>query len=904
MTAYFSSLFANRSIRFVMAVSFALLFVLPIALLAVVLALQSSQQSRAQIVERLDDNAVAVSRAIEAYIDRHRQGVSLLVANLPAEVRRNAAARDRVVERNQAVFDGFLNTLLIDKNGDVEAFALSPRLGETAPPREVILKTNVLDREYFTAVRDSGESYVSDVFRGRGIGNDWLVAMSAPLLGTNEAFDGIAAGFLDLSRFNDIWSRHQRLDGADLTLLDPSNRVIFSTRTEQRRVEWAMPLMKAWTSTDTPVLAWALPSEQEDVAHLVAVQALDNDWHALVSVPAERYREVFWQSISDLAWFVVLALVVLGLFAWGVGQRVAQPLERLAEYVRSFASQHGEWRASDPIAEAPRELRLVLHGFNDVAEQLSRSLRELRESNVQESALRVELETVVREREQEIERRTEELREQSQQLALAANAKSEFLANMSHEMRTPLTAIIGFVETLLDEPDIRDSTRKRLTTVLGNSRHLARLIGDVLDLSKVDAGGLDLEWREVALNSVVSDVVSSQSHVAHARDLELEVQLEGRVPARLRTDSTRLRQVLFNLTSNAIKFTHQGKVIVRLSSPKPDRLRIDVIDTGIGIEADTLQRLFTRFQQADSSVTRQYGGTGLGLVISKELVMALGGEIQVSSEPECGSTFSVELPIGLDGSAAGSIECLDDLLAVSETARSGPVGPLSGRVLVAEDSEHNQELIGLLLERRELQYELVNNGRQAIDKVFTGAFDLVLMDMHMPVMGGLDATREIRAAGFRVPVIALTADVLTGHQEAQRRAGCNATMAKPIDRGQFDDILNQWLAAPHFERKAPVEDKDQVLNDAIVRLREKFIGGLEAYMGPVHTALAAADMEILAAALHKLTGSSGSFGFDELSRLSAAVEARLRDAGQVGPSDACVEALLAEAERLAPERSA
>ena len=881
MKLRFGWLFADRPMRQVIVISFVSLFLIPTFLLAGVLAYRSSLDSRDQLAERLNDNAVAMTRAIEAFIARHEQGVELLAANLAPGVRESASLRDSVLERNQLVFDGFLNMALLDSAGHIEAAAFSERLRLVAPPVEEILGSSVADREYFYSLRDGAHVFVSDVFQGRGIGDDWLIAMSARLTDREGDFSGGAVGFLDLSRFGDLWQQHQRVRDARLTVLDQRHRVIFSSHSEQPGDAWAADLMATWLDQSIPgqTIEWLKPDQDGVQPYLFAIQPMEGGWHALVSLPAEQYHAVFWQQLVTMAGFVFLALALTGFAVWGAGHGITQPMDQLVRHVRRFGDDRERWRASNPIRNAPSEVNELAQGFNDVAIDLLDSLASLQSAHDHERALRAELESVVQDREKEIERRTQELKERSEQLVLATNAKSAFLANMSHEMRTPLTAIIGFVEMMLDDPASTGQLRRQLSVVLENSRHLLRLISDVLDFSKIESGKLQLDWQKVDLGAVLDDIYRSQSVLAKMRNLNFELSADGPVPAWIHTDPTRLRQILFNLTSNAIKFTHDGEVRVHASCTAARQLQIDVIDTGIGIDQSTQQQLFIRFQQADSSVTRHYGGTGLGLAISRQLAEALGGQLTLRSSPGEGSTFSLTLPVGLSVEAAGRLDQLGAPPCRQEDAhRDEAVTGLTGQVLLADDNPDNQELIGYLLRRRRLSVTVVDNGREAVAAARSQRFDLVLMDMHMPVMGGLEAVREIRKFDADTPIVALTADVIPEHRQQQLAAGCDDSLAKPIDRDTFDRLLSRYLWA---EQNHPADSGSASTNPAVVTaLSAKFLANLDRYVTPIRQAEQACDPQSLQKALHNLTGSAGSFGLWEISRRSAAVEKRLGDSDQ------------------------
>jgi len=389
---------------------------------------------------------------------------------------------------------------------------------------------------------------------------------------------------------------------------------------------------------------------------------------------------------------------------------------------------------------------------------------------------------------------------QYNETANAANrAKSAFLANMSHEIRTPMTAIIGFADMLLEKVEKEDNLAA-VSTIKRNGEQLLELINDILDLSKIEAGKLDVMPASCSPVKVVAGVASLMRLRAETKNLPLEIEYLGAIPETIQCDHTRLRQILINLTGNAIKFTETGSVrlVTRLvhGMGRPPCLRFDVVDTGIGLTQEQIPDLFQPFTQADSSTAREFGGTGLGLAISKRLAEMLGGDITVSSSLGQGSTFSLTVETGpLDG-----VSMLDNPEeAVTENRQK--VDPrvahkvkLNGRILLAEDGSDNQRLIMFILKEAGAEVTLAENGQIAYDQALAAEeegnpFEVILMDMQMPVMDGCTATRKLREAEYTGSIIALTANVMIGDKDKCREAGCDDYLAKPIDRNVFLPLI-------------------------------------------------------------------------------------------------------------------
>lgn len=444
--------------------------------------------------------------------------------------------------------------------------------------------------------------------------------------------------------------------------------------------------------------------------------------------------------------------------------------------------------------------------------------------------------------EKEVAKRSLDLRKAVERAEQASQSKSEFLANMSHEIRTPMTAILGYAQLLLEEEGLDRAPPERVTaikTIQKNGQHLLSIINDILDLSKIEAGKMTVEQIKCSPHQIVSDVVGLVRHRADEKHLQLQGQFVGPVPQTILTDPTRLRQIIMNLVGNAIKFTSEGgvRVVCEMQDPEdgqPSLLRIDVVDSGIGIKPEQLDRLFKPFSQADTSTTRNYGGTGLGLDISRRLARMLGGNIEVASESGKGSTFSVFVETGplegvtmLDGKESSSAANADD-----DNVKNHVKGdkPLTGsRVLLAEDGPDNQRLISFVLKKAGATVTLAENGQIAYDKALEAVdaqepFDVIFMDMQMPVLDGYNATSKLRQAGYTAPIIALTAHAMAGDRKKCLDAGCDDFATKPIDMKTLIQT-----AAKYFERQRATVESGATPLHSDERAAQAPIGGAESH---------------------------------------------------------------------------
>jgi len=378
--------------------------------------------------------------------------------------------------------------------------------------------------------------------------------------------------------------------------------------------------------------------------------------------------------------------------------------------------------------------------------------------------------------------------------ARAASAKSEFLANMSHELRTPITAILGFSELLQKSKVLAPDDARAADRINTASRTLLTVVNDVLDFSKMEAGAVELEAEALDPVRLVQDALDMIESAAASKGLAVRLEVTGS-PTAVVGDPVRLRQVLFNLVSNALKFTSRGEIVGAVAfAPLGDhtcRVRFEVRDTGIGIPVDKRALMFERFSQADGSITRRFGGTGLGLAICKRIVTLMNGVIDVDSQPGEGSVFWLEvaLPIADHSGAA-------PLTAAPHAALQELTGP-EVRALVVEDHPVNQELLRIILETVGVKVDVVSDGAQAVDAYQSGAYDIILMDVQMPIMDGPEATRRIRSlegAKTRIPIIAMTANVMSDQIDAYIAAGMDAHVGKPIESNALIETVFDWVA--------------------------------------------------------------------------------------------------------------
>jgi signal transduction histidine kinase/ActR/RegA family two-component response regulator len=482
------------------------------------------------------------------------------------------------------------------------------------------------------------------------------------------------------------------------------------------------------------------------------------------------------QFLGGAALIIVLSLAVAAVLAVVLQSRVSAPILDIAKVARRMAQTH-QFRERVSVTSSD-EVGVLANSFNTMVEEI-----ETRDAQLAEQRRQLELEVAER------SRVNIELREAKERAEDAARLKSQFLANMSHEIRTPLNGVTGMISLALDRC-AGSEEREQLQVALGAAQSLSGILNDILDFSRIEAGKMAIESIAFDLHATVRECLRIFDLAVRDKSLRLRVEIAPGCPRCVQGDPARLRQVLINLAGNAVKFTIEGEVAVRVAAADSGVLRFEIADTGIGIPKDKLDSIFEAFTQADGSHSRRFGGSGLGLTITRRLVELMGGRLWAESEVGCGSRFLVELPL------AASCDCVEP--AASPVAAPRPALPPL-HILVAEDNLVNQRVVCGILKRQGWTVALALNGEQALERFLLERFDAILMDIQMPKMDGLEATDKIRNQERqlelpRTPIIALTAHASQSQHRQCIAHGMDAVVTKPIDLTTLLDVIARVLS--------------------------------------------------------------------------------------------------------------
>jgi signal transduction histidine kinase/CheY-like chemotaxis protein len=774
-----------------------------VSFLALSIALNFVQGERLEYEAggHVQEAVARVGEELNHYIDRNQAGLvafsNVLDADFLDETTTQVWAR-----KFHALYPAFRTLSFIDTKGIL--IVADPKVGTNGLS---VLGSSLADRQYVQQTIATGQPFVSDVFLGRReTGADPIVMLTVPIYNRKHQMAGLVCGSLRCSSFQQLLDSISYMKQGELLILDQRRRVIFASA--------GAPFEPLENLSASPVLAAAARSatkafqtdrkspEGRAEQRLTGLTRTKAGWTIVLSQPLGVIVAESTSYYLITAIWVLIGLLISTFGARQLSKSLTRPVEGLAERIGRGVIDGGALTPTELPANAPLEIVQLVHDFDEMAVRLSDSYRQLQSALSDRGRLNDELANVLNDLETRVRVRTAELADAKEHAEEASRLKSEFLANMSHEIRTPMNGFMGMLDVLLETP-LSEEQRDFVDTARISAGSLLEILRDILDFSKIEAGRMELDPVPISVAALVEETVRANELVAARKGVDLRRTTFRNVPDMLIGDPVRLRQVLLNLVSNAIKFTKDGSIEVSASLDQSEGdtaiLRFSVKDSGIGLTAAQQQVIFEPFRQADGSTTRNYGGIGLGLSISRRLVELMGGEIGVSSIPQEGSTFWFTARLRLVNGVEAVKSHAPELAKLAAVVSA----PRSLRILVAEDNPVNQRVVKALLERRGHSIALADTGVSALRLTEQERFDIILMDVQMPEMDGITAIGLLREQdarrSSRTPVVVLTAHAMRGDRERFLAAGADGYVTKPIQieqlQAEIDAVLTVQVCA-------------------------------------------------------------------------------------------------------------
>ncbi len=762
-----------RTIRLQLLSAVIVAVVAPFGFLTMEHGKQLESAENTQMRRRLDELSQQCVREIDDYIALHRAGITLAAAAFEDGIAADARKTQEVLARHSQIYSGILTMLYADEAGRIRAaHPMFDRDGK----RITALGIAVTDRDYFQTPKETGKPYVSEVFQGKGFGNDPIIAVSAPLRDGQGRFAGVLEGSLNLEQFLDWAEDLERREGVLSLLLDRHANTIFAS-----------------PSLGLPFLGLVGKAKLEELRdgriHLSGSAHVESrNWQLILLRPtgqvldaiAIRYRQTSLWTLTA----ILLAMILVHLAA----HFVHGPLEWVIEKMRAMPMDAPQPVQIQLPRGAPREIEGLAQNLEIMSAGLAESYRGVRESLDERMRLNEELTRLFG----ELKQKASDLAQAKLRAEEANRAKTAFLTNISHEIRTPMNGLMGML-AILQDGALNDDQHRRVQMAQESASSLLALMNDMLTFSPGEGGGTEVERVEFVPGTLVEGIFNTYHHRAADRGVQMSLYIDPPARELHLGDPTRISQVLTQMVNNSIKFTQRGSIRVAVvrKEHRTDGadFRFEVSDTGIGVPEQVQGHIFEPFTQADASLTRKHGGTGIGLAVCKKIVTALGGSIGLRSTENIGSVFWFQIPLSRSRKNDAAPED-------TQTAPSAPAVSRKPRVLIVEDNAVNQKVASRLVERGGFDYAIADNGIAALEQLERSSFDAVLMDCQMPQMDGYQATAAIRRkekGGAHIPIIAMTAHAMEGDRERCLEAGMDDYLTKPVNRQELISALERWI---------------------------------------------------------------------------------------------------------------